>query len=137
MVEAQISVRNKTKENPYPKEMLVYDSLNNFGFDKFGIILEAFSVRNNSFNSKKEGISVLSNLYNQFIGQRIMILPKPEQSKSKWVSDDGYADLRGKYFTIVDINFEDNVFNTINRIYLLQDDDGGRTTWTVPSYMIE
>lgn len=137
IVEAQISVRNKAKDNPYPKEMLVYDSLNNFGFDKFGIIYEPFNAARDKFDSKEEGTRVLRNLYNQFIGQRIMILPKSEQSKSKTTGDDEYSNLRGKYFTIVDISFEVNMLSTINRLYVLQDDDGGRTTWIVPSYMRE
>ncbi|MBR6847064.1 MAG: hypothetical protein IKM74_02925 [Bacteroidales bacterium] len=137
IVEAQITVRNKQNENPYPEKMLVYDSLNNFGFDKFGIIYEPFNAAKEKFDSKEKGIGVLGNLYNQFIGQRIMILPKPEQSKTKMASNDEYADLRGKYFTIVDVSFQDNMFNTMDRVYELQDDDGDRTEWIIPSYKRE
>lgn len=137
IVEAQITVRNKQNENPYPEKMLVYDSLNNFGFDKFGIIYEPFNAAKEKFDSKEKGIGVLGNLYNQFIGQRIMILPKPEQSKTKMASNDEYADLRGKYFTIVDVNFQDNMFNTMDRVYELQDDDGDRAEWIIPSYKRE
>ena len=142
MVNAQISVRNKSKENHYPKETIVYDSLNNFGYDIFGVLSEPYSVIGKQFNSKEEGVNELKRIFSQYIGQRILILPNSEKANSKWANDK-YSNLRGKYFTIVsiDFEFEDSYFNSTkkleNKVYVIQDDNGSRTKWIVPSYSSE
>lgn len=138
-MEAHISVRNKSNENTYNNEVLVYDSLNNFGYDIYGIIIDSYNAKRNNYKTKEEGIAQLKRLYNQFIGQKIMILPRSESK----TTDDEYADLRGKYFTIVDINFElGNLFSgqkqeLENKKYIIKGVDEKNVEWIVPAYKPE
>ena len=102
---AQITIREKA-EKPIAKN-LVYDSLNNFGRDLFGDKVDCFEdfVNKNieGFETKSELIENAKGVYQQYVGQQLFILPRPKHG-SKW--GDVYADLRGNYYTIVDIEYE-------------------------------
>ena len=136
IVNAQISVREKTTKPT--NTILVYDSLNNFGFDLFGDKVDYYkdfidSKYNRNPGTKSEIIENARGIYQQYVGQQLYVLSKPKHGH-EWGND--YSGLRGKYFSIVDIEYNVDNYNGDLTISL-QSSEGKKIKWTVYSFNID
>ena len=133
---AQISIREKTEKTIVPN--LVYDSLNNFGYDLFGDKVDYYkdfidNKYDGNYGTKSEIIENARKIYQQYVGQQLYVLPKPKHGH-EW--GDNYSGLRGKYYSIVDVEY--NVDNYNGDLTLsLQNGEGKKINLTVYSFNID
>lgn len=135
IVNAQISVREKTTKPINP--ILVYDSLNNFGFDLFCDKVDYYkdfidNKYEGNYRTKSEIIENARGIYQQYVGQQLFVLPKPKHGH-EW--GDNYSGLRGKYYSIVDIEYDVDNYNG-DLTLSLNNSEGKKINWTVYGFNI-
>ena len=145
-IDAQIKIRTEDDNNQLLNKAIVYDSLNNFGNDEQGRRSELFfALLNKKFDTKTDAINSSRRVYQQFIGQQVLILPKSKRMAAfdNMYSTDEYAYLRGRYYTIADIEYEieedyfTGMFKLDELTFLLDNGEKKKTKWTISPLFID
>ena len=129
---AQISIRDNNTVDTNISNVLPYDSLTNFNIN-YDIIDKEYATEDEAYLNLKSQFEI-------YKGQDIFILPLTQRDL-KLNLEYKNNKLRGKYYTIIDINFNleeryNGYYKFDKLIFQLKDSKGNKAKWEVPYYSL-